>query len=216
MLNLVFLGPPGAGKGTQARTMASKRGLAHVSTGDLFREAVRARTELGEKAQRYLDDGLLVPDKIVCDMVRERLGSPDAQKGFILDGFPRTSGQAERLDEDLAEMGRKLTAAVDFELEDAEALLRLGGRLTCSGCGAMYHETHNPPAAKGICDKCGEKVAVRDDDRPETIRRRLQEYREKTAPLAAYYAERDLLRRIPACGTINEIEAVLERLLGDR
>jgi adenylate kinase len=216
MLNLVFLGPPGAGKGTQARTMASKRGLAHVSTGDLFREAVRARTELGEKAQAYLDDGLLVPDKIVCDMVRERLGSPDAEKGFILDGFPRTSGQAERLDEDLAEMGRKLTAAVDFELEDAEALLRLGGRLTCSGCGAMYHESHNPPATKGICDKCGEQVAVRDDDRPETIRRRLQEYREKTAPLAAYYAERDLLRRIPACGTINEIEAVLERLLGDR
>lgn len=213
-LDLVFLGPPGAGKGTQAAELARRRGVPHVSTGDLLRGAVKADSPLGRQARGYLDRGRLVPDEVVVGMVRERLDRSDARKGFILDGFPRTVAQAEALDRELTSRGRRLRAVVLFELQDDEVLERLGGRLTCTSCGAMYHLRHEPPSQEGICDRCGGGLEVREDDRPGTVRRRLEEYREKTAPLVAYYQGRGILRRVDASGPIEEVRAALEGLLG--
>lgn len=215
-LDLVFLGPPGAGKGTQAKTCAARHGLAHVSTGDLFRENLKDETPVGLMAKGFMDRGLLVPDEVVCQMVRERLEADDTEAGFILDGFPRTIAQAEALDGDLGRMQRPLSSVIAFEVEDGVLVTRLAGRLTCEGCGAPFHASFNPPTRAGLCDACGGNLATRDDDTEEAVTARLREYRDKTAPLLDYYETRGLLRSVDAAQTVEEVSAALERALEDR
>jgi adenylate kinase len=213
-LDMVFLGAPGAGKGTQAKLLAESRGLAHISTGDLFRQNLKEETPLGLQAKGFMDRGLLVPDELVCGMLRSRLEEDDACEGFILDGFPRTVPQAESLDGDLRRMGRSLAAVVSFEIPESMLLERLTGRITCRSCGAMFHRRFNPPAVSGVCDVCGGgDLYTRSDDTEEAVRRRLDEYHQKTAPLVAYYRDRSILVEIDASGPIEAVQASLEKTL---
>ena len=208
-LYLVLLGGPGAGKGTQAERLAERLGIPQVSTGDLFRENLRERTELGLLAQGYMDRGELVPDEVTVAMVRERLSRPDAARGAILDGFPRTIAQAEALEEMLDGMGAQLAAVPYIKVPEDVLLARLAGRWTCRKCGAMYHELFSPPQVPGICDKCGGELYQRPDDTPETQKRRIQVYFEQTAPLIDYYRQKGLLIEVDGRASIEEVEAVL-------
>ncbi len=208
-LYLVLLGGPGAGKGTQAERLAESLGIPQVSTGDLFRENLKNRTELGLLAQGYMDRGELVPDAVTVAMVRERLSRPDAARGAILDGFPRTIAQAEALEEMLAGMGAGLAAVPYIKVPEDVLLARLAGRWTCRNCGAMYHELFSPPQVPGICDKCGGELYQRPDDTPETQKRRIQVYFEQTAPLIDYYRQKGLLIEVDGRASIEEVEAVL-------
>ena len=199
---LMMLGPPGAGKGTQAKRLAARLDIPHVSTGDMLREARREGTELGNKAAEYMNAGKLVPDEVVIGIVRERLEQDDAERGFILDGFPRTRPQAEAL----ADMGVELDAVINIQVDDEEVVSRLGGRLSCPECGAVYHRDANPPSEENVCDKCGNRGLVqRDDDRPEAIRERLEEYHRKTAPLMEFYEQRGSLQNVDGSGTPDEV-----------
>lgn len=213
--DLVFVGPPGAGKGTQAALLSSQRGLAHISTGDLFRQNLKNKTPVGILAQGYMDKGLLVPDEVVCDMVRGRLAERDTAGGFILDGFPRTRAQGEALDAMLQKVGRTLTAVVLFEVRHEILLERLTGRLTCRSCGAIFHRTLNPPKVSGTCDSCGSHdLYTREDDRAEKVEARLQEYREKTEPLVTYYeGQRRKLIRVDGLLPIEQVRTTLERVI---
>ena len=197
-MRIVLLGPPGAGKGTQARRLAQRYGLAVIGSGDIFREHVREGTDLGLAAKEYMDRGEYVPDRITVKMVLERLGRPDARDGFILDGFPRTVPQAQALERSLAGSGRPLSGVLNFKISDEVAVKRLTGRLTCPKCGAVYNLNFKPPRVEGICDVCGSKLALRTDDDEETIRRRLEVYRSQTQPLVMYFWERGLLIDIDA------------------
>jgi adenylate kinase len=213
-MRLVFLGPPGAGKGTQAQRVCAERGIPQISTGDLFRAALAAGTPLGLEAKGYMARGELVPDAVVCGMVTERLSKPDAAKGFILDGFPRTTAQAEALDLALSKARTPLAACIDFVVERAELIRRLTRRLTCRKCSAVYNLDVAPPAKSGVCDRCGGEVYVRDDDRPETVEKRLKEYDAKTAAVSGYYSGKALLRRVDAGKPLPEVSAEVDRLLG--
>lgn len=213
---MIMLGPPGSGKGTQAKRLTERFGIPQISTGDILREAVKEGTPLGKEAKRYMDEGKLVPDEVVVGIVRERLKEPDCEKGFILDGFPRTVAQAEALDRILEEMGRKIDHVIDIEVSEDELLKRLTGRRTCKRCGAMYHIIFNPPKRDGICDQCGGELYQRDDDKEETIKARLKVYREQTAPLIDYYEKRGLLRRIEGSGKIEEIEERILKAIGEK
>jgi adenylate kinase len=173
-LYLIVLGPPGTGKGTQAALLAEKLGWPHISTGEMLRQAVREGTELGKKAEIYMNEGQLAPDQLITEMLLERISQPDSQEGVILDGYPRNLGQAEALDEALAARGRSIDRALYISASDDEIVARLGGRWLCRECGAVYHERHSPPAQSGRCDRCGGQLYQRDDDRPETVRRRLE------------------------------------------
>lgn len=206
----MMLGPPGAGKGTQATQLADRLDIPHVSTGDMLREAQRKETALGKKAAEYMEAGKLVPDDVVNGIVAERLGEDDAADGFILDGFPRTRPQAEALEE----MGIELDAVVNIEVSDDEVVSRLSGRVSCPNCGAVYHLEANPPETEDVCDRCGHQGLVRrDDDRPEAIRERLQEYHEKTAPLVEFYETRELIESVDGTGSPEEVsEAIASRL----
>lgn len=204
-LCLIFLGPPGVGKGTQAGLLAQRRGIPHISTGDMFRRAIRERTPMGEKARPYVESGGYVPDDIVNGIVAERLAEPDCGPGFILDGFPRTIGQAQALDEILAGQGRRLDAAVYVDVPDAVILRRLTGRRQCTQCGAVYHVEFDPPSQEGVCDRCGSPLIQRDDDNDETVRRRLEVYHQQTAPLVEHYAARGLLVRIDGDAPVDEV-----------
>jgi adenylate kinase len=204
-VNLVLLGPPGAGKGTQAKRLARQYGLAHVATGDILKQARRDRTPLGVRAQEYLDKGTLVPDEVVVGIVVERLSAPDCRAGFVLDGFPRTIPQADALGETLAGAGRKLDHVIAMEVAEVELLKRLTGRWTCPQDGLAYHVIYNPPRNPGICDKCNSELYQREDDQEDTIRERLRVYREQTEPLVDYYERRSLVRRVSGVGTIDEI-----------
>jgi adenylate kinase len=210
-VNLVFLGPPGAGKGTQAAMAAMELGIAHISTGDLLREEMRNGSELGRRAEEYINRGALVPDDVMIAMVRKRLGDRDAENGFVLDGFPRTVTQADALHAMLGEIGKGLDAVVSMELDDAEIVRRIAGRLTCRSCGAVFHAESRPPAVEGVCDACGGELYQRSDNGEDAVRARLATYREQTAPLLDYYAERSLLRPVAAGGSI---EAVHTRVVG--
>jgi adenylate kinase len=192
-LNLILLGPPGAGKGTQRERLAADFGLAEIATGDLLREAVREGTELGQKAKSIMDAGDLVPDDLMLDLIREKIDEEEAQDGFILDGFPRTLPQAEGLQEMLDELGRSLTAALHIDVSDDEVVRRLSGRRVCPK-GHTYHVEFDPPKHEGRCDQDGQALEQRDDDKPETVRHRLATYHEQTEPLIAYYDDRGLLR----------------------
>ncbi|HEX6989437.1 MAG TPA: adenylate kinase [Bacillota bacterium] len=212
-LCLIFLGPPGVGKGTQAVLLSERRGIPHISTGDMFRRAIRERTPMGERARPYVESGGYVPDEIVNGIVAERLSEPDCAAGFILDGFPRTIGQAEALDGILAAQHRGLHAAVCVEVPDPVILRRLTGRRQCARCGAVYHVEFDPPSKDGICDRCGGPLVQRDDDNDATVRRRLQVYHEQTAPLVEHYTGRGLLVRIDGDAPVDEVSRRIDQAL---
>ena len=208
-LFLVLLGGPGAGKGTQAERLSEALGIPQVSTGDLFRENLKQETELGLLARGYMERGELVPDEVTVGMVRERLARPDASKGAILDGFPRTIAQAEALEELLAELGHKLAVVPDIEVPEDVLLARLAGRWTCRKCGAMYHQLFSPPQEEGVCDRCGGELYQRQDDTPETQKHRIVVYQQQTAPLIGYYRDKGLLEEVDGRPGIEQIQAEL-------
>ncbi|AEH11215.1 MULTISPECIES: adenylate kinase [Protofrankia] len=204
-MRLVLVGPPGAGKGTQAAFIAQARSIPKISTGDIFRANVREGTELGVLAKQYMDAGDLVPDEITIGMVRNRLAEDDAAKGFLLDGFPRNVPQAEVLGQLLEEMGTRLDVVLELVVDDDEVVQRLSGRRTCRNCGHIWHIDFDPPAVEGVCDRCNGELFQRDDDRSETVRHRLEVYAEQTAPLVAYYAAKGLLVGIDATGPVDNV-----------
>ncbi len=211
-LNLILLGPPGSGKGTQGERLQADLELPYYATGNILRAAVRDETELGKQAKEYMDRGDLVPDEVIIGVIAERLGTHEAEDGFILDGFPRTVGQAEALDERMQALGRRLTAALLIDVSDEEVIRRLGGRRTCPN-GHVFHVEFDPPEKEGVCDVCGEELIVRDDDKPDVIRHRLDQYREKTEPLVGYYDERGLLERIDGSGPPDDVYEDVRALL---
>lgn len=213
---LILLGPPGAGKGTQARMLEQEHGLVQLSTGDLLRAAVKAGTEAGKAAKAVMDAGGLVSDEIVLAILRDRMAQPDTARGVILDGFPRTPGQAEALEALLAEQGASVSAAIALEVEDAAMVERIAGRYTCAKCGAGYHDRFKTPAVAGVCDECGSKEFTRRaDDNAETVRARLEAYHAQTAPLIDHYEGKGVLRRVDAMGDIAEIAAALRAIVAD-
>jgi adenylate kinase len=213
-IRVAFLGPPGAGKGTQARELARAWGVPQIATGDMLREAVAAGTALGREAKRYMDQGALVPDDVVVGAMTERLAQPDASRGFILDGFPRTIVQAEALTQMLKELGQDLQDVVYFDVAEAELLRRLTGRRVCRQCGANFHVASAPSARPGVCDRCGGELYQRDDDREATVATRLQVYLRQTAPLLDYYRDRALLRPIAGEGAMDRVRAEIQRAVG--
>jgi adenylate kinase len=212
-LNLVLLGPPGSGKGTQGERLNEDLRLPYYATGDILRAAVRDETELGRTAKGYMDAGDLVPDEVIVDVIAEALDSDAARDGFILDGFPRTTPQAEALDAKLGELGRAVTAVILIDVSDEEVVRRLGGRRTCAAEGHVFHVEFNPPEREGVCDIDGSELIVRDDDKPEVIRKRLETYHEKTEPLVGYYDSRSVLRRIDGVAPPDEVTEELRRTL---
>ncbi len=204
-LNLILLGPPGAGKGTQAERLRADFSLAHISTGDMLRAQVAEGTELGVQAQRYMNAGELVPDEVIISMILARIGEPDARDGFLLDGFPRNEQQADALGEALGTLERRLLAALLIEVSDDEVVRRLGGRRVCAKSGHVYHLEFDPPKHEGICDQDGSRLIQRDDDKEETIRKRLEVYHEQTAPLIDYYEQAGVLRRFDGRRSANEV-----------
>jgi adenylate kinase len=215
-LRLVIFGPPGAGKGTQAKLLSERLGVPHIATGDMLREAVKAGTRLGGLAKKYMDEGRLVPDEVVIGMVEERLRQPDCSKGFILDGFPRTIEQAEALDSELEKLGLKLDAVLNLEVGDEEVVKRIALRRTCRSCGAVYHLIFNPPRREGVCDRCGGELYQRDDDREEVVRNRLKVYRQQTKPLLEFYRRRGLLRDVNGERSIEDVFKEILAALGLR
>ena len=204
-LNLILLGPPGAGKGTQAERLVDDFDLPYYATGDILRAAVKNSTELGKKAKEYMDRGDLVPDELICQVIMERLDTAEAADGFILDGFPRTIGQADVLDNGLNDRHRRLTAALLLDASDEEVIRRLSGRRICVKNGHLYHVEFDPPKRDGVCDQDGSRLIQRDDDKPETVKRRLEVYHEETSPLEKYYDDKGILRRFDAARPPGEV-----------
>jgi adenylate kinase len=213
-MNLILLGPPGAGKGTQAKRLEERHGLVQLATGDMLRRAVASGSPLGQRVKAIMDSGKLVPDDIIIEMIAERIAQPEAARGFILDGFPRTVPQAEALDHMLAERGRKLDHVILMEVDEPTLINRISGRVTCPLCGASYHEHYNPPKTHGHCDNCGATELVhRADDRPEAIATRLAAYRNQTAPILPYYRDRGILRSVDGMAEIDEVTREIESVI---
>jgi adenylate kinase len=210
---LVLFGPPGAGKGTQAKLLSRALQVPHISTGDMFRDHKARATEIGKKVQAIMDSGGLVTDEITNAMVKERLSRPDVSGGFILDGYPRTPAQAEFLDKLLRSIGQKIDRVLSYEVAEEMLLARMGGRRSCPRCGTVYHVSANPPRKAGVCDRDGAALVLRDDDRPETIKKRLEEYEVKTEPLKRYYQERGLIAEIDGAGEPDDILAATKKSL---
>lgn len=213
-MKIIMLGAPGAGKGTQAKKIAAKYGVPHISTGDIFRANIKNGTELGKKAKTYMDQGLLVPDELVCDLVVDRLAQDDCTKGCILDGFPRTIPQAEALTAALDAKGDKIDYAIDVDVPDENIVKRMGGRRACVGCGATYHLVFAAPAKEGICDTCGAELILRDDDKPETVTKRLNVYHEQTQPLIDYYNGCGILRSVDGTMDMEDVFKAITEILG--
>ena len=214
-MRIIMLGAPGAGKGTQAKKIADKYGIPHISTGDIFRANIKAGTELGKKAKAYMDQGALVPDELVVDLVADRLKQPDCEKGYVLDGFPRTIPQAESLDQVLSSMGQEIGFAINVEVPDEHIVRRMSGRRACVGCGATYHVVHAPSKKEGVCDRCGEPLILRDDDKPETVEKRLSVYHEQTQPLIDYYSGKGCLKEVDGTKDMEEVFADICAILGE-
>ncbi len=200
-MKIIMLGAPGAGKGTQAKMIADKYGVPHVSTGDIFRANIKNGTELGMEAKKYMDQGLLVPDELTVKILLDRVSQPDCKNGYVLDGFPRTIPQAEVLDKALAELGESIDYAIDVDVPDENIVKRMSGRRACVSCGATYHVVHVPPKKEGICDRCGSELILRDDDKPETVKNRLDVYHKQTQPLIDFYTKKGVLKTVD--GTVD-------------
>jgi adenylate kinase len=213
-MNIILIGPPGAGKGTQAKRMIERLSIPQISTGDMFRAAVQAGTPMGRKAKEYMDKGSLIPDNVVIGVVDERLKKDDCKQGYVLDGFPRTLEQAKALDGLLAMAGSKLDHVVVIAVPDDYLVQRLTGRRTCMGCGYMHHIEFDKPKKEGICDKCGGELYLRDDDKEETIRQRLTTYHQQTSPLIEYYSAKGIVRTIDGTGTMNKVENAIKVTIG--
>lgn len=212
-MKIVMLGAPGAGKGTQARMISEKFGIPQISTGDIFRANIRDNTELGQRAKSYMDQGLLVPDQVTCDLVVDRISKDDCAKGYILDGFPRTIPQAEVLTDTLAKTGEQIDYAINVDVPDSNIVDRMSGRRSCPKCGASYHITFIPPKKEGICDNCGSELIQRDDDKPETVQNRLAVYHEQTQPLIDFYANKGVLRTVDGTKDMKEVFDAISAIL---
>lgn len=214
-MKIIMLGAPGAGKGTQAKQIAAKYQIPHISTGDIFRANIKNGTELGKKAKEYMDQGLLVPDELTCDLVADRISQDDCKNGFVLDGFPRTIPQAEALDNVLSKMGEAMDYAIDIDVEDESIIRRMSGRRACLNCGATYHVVTIPPKKEGICDACGSALVLRDDDQPETVKKRLDVYHEQTQPLIDYYKGKGILKSVNGMDPMETVFANIVKILGE-
>ena len=213
-MKIIMLGAPGAGKGTQAKQIAGKYSIPHISTGDIFRANIKNGTELGKKAKEYMDQGLLVPDELTCDLVVDRIGQDDCKNGFVLDGFPRTIPQAEALTDALNKLGEKMDYAIDVDVPDENIVKRMSGRRACLDCGATYHVVSIAPKKEGICDACGNKLVLRDDDKPETVQKRLDVYHEQTQPLIDYYKKAGILKSVDGTQPMEDVFAEIVKILG--
>ena len=214
-MKIIMLGAPGAGKGTQAKMIAEKCGIPHISTGDIFRANIKNGTELGAKAKEYMDKGLLVPDELVCDLVVDRIQQADCEKGYILDGFPRTIPQAEALEAALNAIEQKLDYAIDIDVPDENIINRMSGRRACVGCGATYHVVFNPTKVEGKCDVCGESLILRDDDKPETVKKRLDVYHTQTQPWIDFYSARKVLVEVDGTQSMDKVFEDIMKILGE-
>lgn len=213
-MKIIMLGAPGAGKGTQAKLIAEEYNIPHISTGDIFRANIKNNTELGKKAKEYMDKGLLVPDELTCDLVVDRISQDDAKNGYVLDGFPRTIPQAEALTEALKKRNEAIDFALDVDVPDENIVNRMSGRRACINCGATYHIVFAAPKKEGVCDICGNELVLRDDDKPETVQKRLSVYHEQTQPLIEYYDKAGVLHKLDGTKDINDIFASIKELLG--
>jgi adenylate kinase len=214
-MKIIMLGAPGAGKGTQAKMIADKYTIPHISTGDIFRANIKNGTELGKKAKTYMDQGLLVPDELVVDLIMSRFKEADCANGYVLDGFPRTIPQAEALDKALSAIGEKVDYAINVEVPDENIVRRMSGRRACVGCGATYHIVYNPTKTEGICDRCGKELILRDDDKPETVQKRLGVYHEQTQPLIEYYGKKGVLKEVDGTVDMKDVFAAIVNILGE-
>lgn len=214
-MKIVMLGAPGAGKGTQAEMIAEKYGIPHISTGDIFRANIKNGTELGKKAKGYMDAGQLVPDELTVALVLDRITQPDCEKGYILDGFPRTIPQAEALTKSLSDRDEKIEYAIDVEVPDDNIIKRMSGRRACPKCGATYHIVYNAPKKEGICDNCGTELVIRDDDKPETVLNRLNVYHTSTQPLIDFYKNQGVLHDVDGTKEMNAVFADITKILED-
>lgn len=214
-MKVIMLGAPGAGKGTQAKQIADKYQIPHISTGDIFRANIKEGTDLGKKAKEYMDQGLLVPDELVVELVADRIQQADCTNGFVLDGFPRTIPQAESLDAALDQINEKMDFAIDVDVKDEVIINRMSGRRACLGCGATYHIVTIPTKVEGVCDRCGQPTVLRDDDKPETVKKRLEVYHDQTQPLIDYYAEKGILRSVDGTLPMDQVFEAIVKILGE-
>ncbi|MBP9996552.1 MAG: adenylate kinase [Lachnospiraceae bacterium] len=213
-MKIIMLGAPGAGKGTQAKMIAEKYSIPHVSTGDIFRANIKNGTELGMEAKRYMDEGQLVPDELTVKILLDRVAQDDCKNGYVLDGFPRTIPQAQVLDEALTKLGESVDYAIDVNVPDENIVKRMGGRRACVTCGATYHIEHVPPKKEGVCDKCGSELILRDDDKPETVKKRLSVYHAQTQPLIEYYTNKGILKTVDGTVDMMDVFASIVEILG--
>lgn len=214
-MKIVMLGAPGAGKGTQAKMIADKYGVPHVSTGDIFRANIKEGTDLGKEAKSYMDKGLLVPDELTVKILLDRVSKEDCANGYVLDGFPRTIPQAEVLDEALSKLGDKIDYAINVDVPDENIITRMSGRRACLKCGATYHIEHIPPKKEGICDRCGSELILRDDDKPETVKNRLDVYHKQTQPLIDFYQNKNVLKSVDGTQDMKDVFASIVNILGE-
>ena len=213
-MKIIMLGAPGAGKGTQAKMIAEKYGIPHISTGDIFRYNIKNGTELGKEAKKYMDQGLLVPDELTVKILLDRVAQDDCKNGYVLDGFPRTIPQAEVLEEALTKLGDRIDYAINVEVPDENIVKRMGGRRACVNCGATYHIEHVPPKKEGICDNCGSELILRDDDKPETVEKRLHVYHDQTQPLIDFYNGKGVLRTVDGTVDMKDVFNAIVAILG--
>lgn len=213
-MKIIMLGAPGAGKGTQAKMIAEKYSVPHVSTGDIFRANIKNGTELGKEAKKYMDQGLLVPDELTVKILLDRVAQDDCKNGYVLDGFPRTIPQAQVLDKALAELDDAIDYAINVDVPDENIIRRMGGRRACLTCGATYHVEHIPPKKEGICDACGSELVLRDDDKPETVKNRLDVYHKQTQPLIDFYEEKGILKSVDGTVPMEDVFAAITEILG--
>ena len=214
-MKIIMLGAPGAGKGTQAQMIASEKGIPHISTGDIFRANIKEGTELGKEAKTYMDQGKLVPDELTVRILLDRVSKDDCKNGYVLDGFPRTIPQANVLDEELKKLDDAVDFAINVDVPDENIVNRMSGRRACPKCGATYHIKHVPPKKEGVCDVCGEKLVLRDDDKPETVKKRLGVYHEQTQPLIEYYTDKGILRTVDGTVDPKDVFAAIKDILAE-